>query len=269
MDRVAAEARIRGAFSEATAREVVAALRPAARLKATPCPDPAALGASRFGGLPDLPTDLEWPVGTAGAPLAFLAQIRCSDLSGIAGAQNLVPSCGTLYFFHDTAGQWTQSGGQGGRVEYGRDEGSLLIRAEPAVQRADVFRTCALQITREWTLPASRFFEDDGEARAYDRLLGELYGGGPVHRIGGWPVENQDHPAEDCVVERRLERARLGVRSLPGTAAGDWELLLQLDTDEEGPGWVWGDLGHVFFMGTREELAAGRLDRVMLRLQTY
>ncbi len=29
--------------------------------------------------------------------------------------------------------------------------------------------------------------------------------------------------------------------------AEDWRLLLQIDSDEDGPGWMWGDLGRIYF----------------------
>ncbi len=48
-------------------------------------------------------------------------------------------------------------------------------------------------------------------------------------------------------------------------AARDWVLLLQVDTDDynEGPGWMWGDAGMVYFWIHREDLAARAFARVI------
>jgi uncharacterized protein YwqG len=51
--------------------------------------------------------------------------------------------------------------------------------------------------------------------------------------------------------------------------AADWMLLLQLDTDEDGPGWMWGDAGCLYFWLRRQDLAERRFDRVWAVLQCY
>lgn len=57
-------------------------------------------GATRFGGLPDLPPAIDWPVSPAGAPLSFLAQIALRDVAETA--ETPIPA-GMLSFF---AGDW-------------------------------------------------------------------------------------------------------------------------------------------------------------------
>ena len=46
-------------------------------------------------------------------------------------------------------------------------------------------------------------------------------------------------------------------------------LLLQIDTDEEddGPCWMWGDCGRLFFWIRPKDLAARRFDRIMFVLE--
>ncbi|MFA6115305.1 MAG: DUF1963 domain-containing protein [Sphingomonas sp.] len=55
------------------------------------------VGATRFGGLPDLPPDMPWP-DVGGNPLRFYAQIDLSDLAGTVIADRL-PGSGLLSFF--------------------------------------------------------------------------------------------------------------------------------------------------------------------------
>ena len=53
---------------------------------------------------------------------------------------------------------------------------------------------------------------------------------------------------------------------LPG--ATDWQLLLQIDTDEAGPGWDWGLGGKLYFWIRQDDLTAGRFGKVWTILQT-
>jgi uncharacterized protein YwqG len=69
-------------------------------------------GRSKFGGLPNLPADVEWPDGhehfgfkRGRIPLHFMAQIDCSELPRTGTA---LPSSGVLFFFsnNDDAADW-------------------------------------------------------------------------------------------------------------------------------------------------------------------
>src|SRR5688572_14640520 len=61
--------------------------------------DDIPVGASKIGGVPDLPTSIEWPRLDSG-PLAFLAQIDLSKLPRMERISAL-PSSGHLSFFYD------------------------------------------------------------------------------------------------------------------------------------------------------------------------
>jgi hypothetical protein len=61
------------------------------------------VGASKFGGRPDLPPDFVWPEWN-GAGLTFLAQFRLSDLVAY-DVERLLPSLGMLYFFYEAKAQ--------------------------------------------------------------------------------------------------------------------------------------------------------------------
>lgn len=58
-----------------------------------------ALGASKIGGLPDLPAGTKWPTND-GCPMGFVAQLRLEDLA--KHGEKRLPAKGLLYFFvHD------------------------------------------------------------------------------------------------------------------------------------------------------------------------
>jgi uncharacterized protein (TIGR02996 family) len=58
------------------------------------------VGVSRYGGRPDLPSDVTWPVRGDGKPHAFLGQINFADLAGSVAART-VPAAGVLSVFYD------------------------------------------------------------------------------------------------------------------------------------------------------------------------
>jgi hypothetical protein len=60
---------------------------------------------SRFGGLPDIPADFEWPLGTDDY-FEFIAQIDLSELPDF-DERSLLPSAGLLSFFLDVTADQT------------------------------------------------------------------------------------------------------------------------------------------------------------------
>ena len=52
---------------------------------------------------------------------------------------------------------------------------------------------------------------------------------------------------------------------LPGAA--QWQLLLQVDSDEEGTGFMWGDMGRIYYWIRESDLRERRFDRSWLILQ--
>ena len=74
------------------------------------------LGATRFGGKPDVPPDFVWPTYEGESydhvvkdrPLTFLAQFNCAELAQF-DKEHLLPDHGLLSFFYetDTAGAMT------------------------------------------------------------------------------------------------------------------------------------------------------------------
>jgi len=92
------------------------------------------------------------------------------------------------------------------------------------------------------------------------------------HRIGGYPEPIQGDPKlEAHLVSHGLycgdasgydEGKKQGL--LPG--AVDWELLLQVDSDE-GAGMMWGDVGRLYFLIHKRDLQQRLFDRTWLVFQ--
>lgn len=104
---------------------------------AKPDDDPLPVGASKFGGQPDVPPDFVWPQGDTGQPLQLLLQINCAHLTAY-DADKLLPASGRLYFFCDVSAIDGGNAHPAVRVLYTDLPAAQLHRqAPPASLRAD------------------------------------------------------------------------------------------------------------------------------------
>ncbi len=226
------------------------------------------IGVSRFDPVPDVPIGFEWPCHSDGTLLECLAQIDLAEVHREAGPTRL-PSTGWLLFF--AGEEAARLGSFEGRVIY--VEPQPLTRWATQVPREYSARTCRLEFEPIFSLPdahdfcvAQRMtFLDDG-VESYVELQERLTDGAR-HYLLGYPraiqgdVRAEAARGEADAARRRLrgnEDARLG---------NDFSLLLQLDTDHDGAGWMWGDAGTIYFVLHNADLAAGRFDRTRLIVQ--
>lgn len=239
--------------------------------------DALALGASRLGGMPDVPADFVWPASAA-RPLHFLAQI---DLRDVADASEALPSSGWLLFFYDARDMpWgtAPSDGDGWAVRYVDAAASLERRGRPKGDAA-TFSAASLRFAPRFDLPGiddplvqpalrKRWAHDN---RRYGALVAAIQGPGPLHRWLGHPAAIQGGLRETCqLAANGLAFGIANAQSEAGRAllARDegWSQLLQLDSDPETIGFEWHDAGRLHFMIREEDRAAHRFDRVWLIL---
>lgn len=237
-----------------------------------------AIGMSRFGGVPDVPTGFRWP--TRGKrPLSFLAQL---DLDAM-GAPGL-PARGSLLFFYDDVEQpW------GLRPEDHDAWAVVHVAAGTKLQRSDgpgedVRAFAAARVTPHATFDLPHVSDAlmtgrlgsgvSPEWEAYRSLTYQLDPEGPRHRLLGHPHLVQGDLRGECQLASNGlfagdpdAHATPAAKKLLASANETWTQLLQLDTDETGTDWMWGDVGCLYFMIRREDLAAARFDRVWLVLQ--
>lgn len=258
---------------------ILATLRPSIRLTARrSAMDIIPLGGSRFGGVPDLPDGMPWPEH-AGSRLDFLAQI---DLWEAAQAFSLpgIPGEGWLAFFYDAEKQpwgFDPKDAGGWSVIYFQGEPASLRRSKTM----PIFAPCMLYMEHECCLPdgfdnmVGVDCRDIVRAEFYDELLAEIRDRDErsEHRLGGHPTIIQQDMRFECQLasnglycggppdkkDPRIETLKPGV--------ADWDLLLQIDLDEEGPGWMWGDSGMIYYWMRRQDLALRAFDKAWLILQ--
>jgi uncharacterized protein YwqG len=216
-------------------------------------------------------------------PLSFLAQINLADVAQ-QRCDLPLPEDGHLLFFYDMEVQpwgFDPHDGGGARVVY-VPKGTQLARGsgrppDPAPARQLRCEAGECLPSREYLLdrldgPAG--FSPDALRRELDKL-GDAeeqqlrpYGG---HALGGWPDNVQNLMELQCELvtngiycgdpEGYADPRAAALRQ----SAGEWRLLLQLDTDEDF--WMWGDDGKLYFWCRERDLATQRFDQCWTILQ--
>jgi uncharacterized protein YwqG len=263
--------------------EVVTAIaprvRPAVRITARKA-DSAATGASRLGGVPDLPQGLEWPARN-GKPMTFLAQIALEEVTRVLPASAL-PSDGHLWFFYDSEEQpWGYDPGHapGSRILYAPRQ--PLTAALPPAGLYETFASCGVELVCYDDIPD--LAHDDPLRKRLDEAASERYlavreylAGGPrgvAHKLLGYADPVQGPMEEECALVSAGVNVGGGYPATPGAAAlaaeaRSWRLLLQVESDDE-TGMMWGDAGRLYFWMRLEDLQARRFDRARTILQCH
>lgn len=251
-----------------------------------------AVGASKFGGRPDVPADFIWPVFETDTreddqvkerPLAFLAQFDCAQLAPL-DPEGLLPKEGVLSFFYELESQrWGYDPKDAGCARVFWFEGPLAPAEFPAELEED-FRLpeMAAQLSGgtdapdfQDACPALEYAWTANDYRIFDQARRELGMDYPANRsqLLGWPDIIQNNMTLQCELISRgyylggsWEKIPLEERSALRTpSVRDWQLLFQLDTVENGDfELMFGDCGRIYFYIRREDLAQRRFDRVWL-----
>lgn len=251
-----------------------------------------AVGASKFGGRPDVPADFIWPVFETDTreddqvkerPLAFLAQFDCAQLAPL-DPEGLLPKEGVLSFFYELESQrWGYDPKDAGCARVFWFEGPLAPAEFPAELEED-FRLpeMAAQLSGgtdapdfQDACPALEYPWTANDYRIFDQARRELGMDYPANRsqLLGWPDIIQNNMTLQCELISRgyylggsWEKIPLEERSALRTpSVRDWQLLFQLDTVENGDfELMFGDCGRIYFYIRREDLAQRRFDRVWL-----
>jgi uncharacterized protein YwqG len=255
--------------------------RPSIRINATPAGEYGiSIGASRIGGVPDVPPEFTWP-DLKGVPQSFVAQIYLDEVHSY-DTSGALPQSGMLWFFYD-AKQETYGADPADRggwhVIFSDSYEGLRRTAAPANLPAESqFKGCSLAFASEITLSQQPKLEiphcdwTDDEVHKYETLLSTFPNPGDHaalhHRLLGNPETIQDDMRLEC------QLASHGVKDIndpraPELTKGamDWQLLLQIDSDDR-IGMRWGDAGMIYFWITRSDLQAKRFDHTWLVLQS-
>ncbi len=244
------------------------------------------VGASRFGGLPDLPPDFSW-WRSQDQPLSFLAQLNCADLQSFPVAQ-VLPQAGLLSFFYDVINQpWGGDRGDrdGFAVMYTPPTTALVPAEMPtdaAIDQGWLLPTFGITFTEILSIPHYEAPEldllqlDDTTRNHYFDLvanwLANMFEGEPCHQLFGYPQNIQGDVRLECVL------AQQGFYEQPPTpidiseieaatqASLDWHLCLQIDSDDDLQV-MWGDMGILYVCLRSLDLQAQCFDQAWTILQ--
>lgn len=278
VDRDEAIAQIRAASGlRECADAIISALQPSVLLlRERIGEDDAPIGASRFGGAPDLPAGFEWPsweivkkkgilrrklVRRPGG-LDFLAQLNLAEVPAEATPDGF-PSTGLLYVFYDTEEQpWDLEPNDqaGARICFVEDLTNLQRTPAPA-SRANAFKPCRITPAATWSLPEEEVplppgideADLDEPLEEYQEEVCPKVNGDPgsvLHRMfgfGQWIQNDATHGREE-------------------------RLFLQIDSDdglETGPGWMWGDAGRIYFILADQQIVARAFGQARMTVQCY
>ena len=246
--------------------ELIALLHPAIALNATLADDAQIpLGASKFGGAPDVPTDFVWPTWK-GKSLTFLAQINLAEVASLEIEKQL-PSVGVLLFFvmlDEESSLWEEP--------EQRDCWRVIWAREPlrrTVPPADSHWIVALNTHRvsfeaEWAFDNTDSGDLGMDENMWFDFQSQMLERAP-HRMLTCPYAPQLSPlayAANCA----LGKSGYDLYD-ESVATDDWILLLQLDT---GAGDFFDnihDVGWLYFMIRRDELKNRDFSQVWLNEQ--
>lgn len=226
-----------------------------------------ALGASRFGGLPDLPPGVEWPKRQK-VPMEFVAQIRLADIAA-HDPENTLPHTGTLLFFYNS--QWDSYDMEDDfdtcRVIFGECADADLVRTPaPTISwkgEYDEKPRPAPYVHGLARLTFSRVEMPPGGLSPYigaKSKLGKIWQDFHCEYSSTWsPVPEGVTYAENHLLgyvnaQDYVDAHKDGKKD---------RCLLQVDSDDSAD-FQWGDCDRLYFMLTDKQLAARDFSKVRL-----
>ena len=274
-------------------------LEPAIHIETTRVEDPSTLeiGASRIGGIPDLPRGYDWPRFN-GKAQHFLAQINLNELNEFSCA-NVLPQRGMLYFFYDCDQKtwgYDPKDRESFTVQYFDPVISELQLTEypDEVEKPGFFKRlisndgkfgkgfhpCSVKFRLVHTLPEEIPDEllkvEEPYIDFQCETLPNHYGVAEHEhqQLLGHPTPVQGDMRLDCELvsngfncgnSKPFEQADIGRYE---NKAKDWVLLFQLVSDDDA-GMMWGDLGTLYFMIRKQDLANCRFNRAWMIFQCH
>jgi uncharacterized protein YwqG len=282
MDKAAVQKNLTKAGLPQLAEQVDRLVRNSIRLLTKPIEDAdMPVGASKLGGLPDLPPHISWPQWQ-GVPQSFIAQMRLEELQAY-DTQKLLPPKGQLWFFYTSQqdiygddptnkGAWQVFFAESGLEHLQRQT------APTQLPQAARFKPCSLSYASELTLAVQPELEipglqwDNNLQKKYDTVFAAFHKDDdsaiPHHRMLGFADVLQDDMREQS------QLYSLGITDWDAPeakklaqGANDWQLLLQVDSDET-IGMRWASSGRLYYWAKDADLQAGQMSDTWLVLQS-
>lgn len=282
MDKAAVQTNLINAGLPQLAVHIDQLVRNSIRLLTKPADEASMpIGASKLGGLPDLPSHFSWPQWQ-GVPQSFIAQIRLEELQAY-DTQKLLPPRGLLWFFYaaqqDVYGD--ESANRGAWQVFWTESGLEQLQrltAPTQLPQAARFKPCSLSYASELTLAVQPELEipglqwDNDQQKQYDTVFAAFHKDDdfsiPHHRMFGFADVLQDDMREQSqLYSRGITDWDSPEAKKLAQSANNWQLLLQVDTDE-AIGMRWASSGRLYYWVKDADLQAGQMSDTWLVLQS-
>lgn len=237
------------------------------------------IGASKIGGLPDLPEGWIWDKDNEGKSMSFLAQLNLAEIA-THDVTDKLPKKGMLYFFYDseqsTWGYDTKDRGMF-KVLYNPNTSAILTQRQYPDDIPDYARYTAAVIAPRATINLPSLQLDVPNklfTEAEEDTYSDLRKSTIRNKLLGYAEEIQSTMEKKCaLVTNGLYVGDGNAWETPEAQEiinqpNDWILLLQLDSNE-GCGMFWGDGGMLYFWIKEADLRQQNFDNVWLILQCY
>lgn len=237
------------------------------------------LGASKIGGKPELPSSSQWPKDTNGKSLSFIGQINFSEIKHY----NLgnIPKSGLVSFFYSgTQEAWgfDPKDKDSFKIVYHTEVNNIIRHEFPIdLDQHSQFKSTRIEFKESVSLPN---WEDervgdvlnDTEMDNYIDIWGEE---DFINKLLGYSNNVQGQMELDCeLVTNGIYLGDATAYNTPQAKeleknTNDWTLLLQVDSDQEKTGMMWGDSGRLYFWMKSKNLENGKFDNGWCILQCY
>lgn len=235
-------------------------------------------GQSKVGGLPDLLKDQEWPKNVTGKPLSFIAQLNFKEISDF-DITGLLPKEGLLSFFfceEDDVWEFEPIEKRPYKLIYTNNTNNLIKTELPKeLGQHSIFRPNKITFESGLCLPTwedesmEEILQDEDRNNYYEASRGsenQIFG--YANLIQG-PMEMECQLAihgiygSEQTVTNELQKKELEA------GKEDWVLLLQIGSEDDKTGMMWGDVGRIYFWIHKKDLANKNFDNVWCILQCH
>ncbi|MFF2089777.1 YwqG family protein [Paenibacillus sp. NPDC058174] len=242
------------------------------------------IGESKIGGDPDLLEEVDWPKWKS-YDMTFIGQLNLAQCPSHLS----LPSAGLLSFFYAVEGMYEDPDFYGDphtcRVIYTSPDqlDHLVRRSAPASLKEGVkMQPNSISFLPSLSVPATEsaylesiglgWNEDQDDINKYWEIFlpktEKLWQReGYINRLMGHPDQIQGDMQRSCEIaygsytDNELDKADFIKSALK------WRLLLQIDSEEEKTGIMWGDVGRIYYWIHEDDLAQLRFDRVFCEMQ--
>lgn len=240
------------------------------------------VGESKIGGQPDLPKNIEWFTEDNGKHLSFIAQVNLVEIAGLDNSQQLPPQ-GILYFFYSAEQEaWGFDVKDKDKFKVFYYEGSIeeLKRIDfpkNLIEHAR-YKPCKLTFKASVSLPNwehDYVFDrlNSQERHKYTDITEEL--DVKANKLLGHSDNIQEPMELECeLVTNGLYTGDPKGYNDPRAKELEknkdaWTLLLQVDSNYEESGMMWGDAGMLYFWIKKDDLKNKKFDKSWLISQCY